>query len=50
MVEFAKKYHEEQQQITSEITEIIKDVITLIAEENKKLIEDLHPVHEKLTN
>ena len=28
MVEFPKKYHEEQQQITSEITEIIKDVIT----------------------
>ena len=50
MVEFEKKHHEEQQQITSEIAEIINDVITPIAEENKKLKEDLHTAYQKLKN
>ena len=50
MVEFAKKYHEEQQQITSEITEILKEAITAIAEDNKKLKENLHTVYQQFKN
>ena len=49
MVEFLKKYWE-QQQITSKITEIVKDVITTIAEENKKLKEPPHCIFKKLKN
>ena len=50
MVEFAKKHYEEQQQITSEITEILKEAITTIADENKKLKEDLHIVYQQFKN
>lgn len=50
MVEFAKKHYEEQQQITSEITEILKEAITTIAEENKKLKEDFHTVYQQFKN
>ena len=37
----AKRYQEEQKKITTEITDIIKNIITPIAEENKILREDL---------
>ena len=41
MKHFAKRYQEEQKKITIEITDIIKNIITPIAEENKILREDL---------
>ena len=50
MVESAKKYHDEQWQIKSEITEFLKKVITPTAEENKKVREDLHTVYQRFKN
>ena len=38
---FAKKYQEDQKEITPEITDIIKNVITPIAEENTILRKNL---------
>ena len=41
MKHFSKRYQEEQKKITTEITDITKNIITPIAEENKILREDL---------
>ena len=38
---FAKKYQEDQKEITPEITDIVKNVITPIAEENTILRKNL---------
>ena len=45
---FAKKYKRDLQEITTEITNIIKQIITVIAEENKKLKNDLETVHKRI--
>ena len=41
MKHFSKRYQEEQKKITTEITDITKNIITPVAEENKILREDL---------
>ena len=41
MKHFVKRYQEEQKKITTEITDITKNIITPVAEENKILREDL---------
>ena len=48
MKHFAKRYQEEQKKITTEITDIIKNIITPIAEENKILREDLLKAIERI--
>ena len=41
MKHFSKRYQEEQKKITTEITDITKNIITPVAEENKILREEL---------
>ena len=45
---FALKYEKEKEVITSEITAYIKNLINPIAEENKKLKEELNTTNKKL--
>ena len=45
---FAEKYKRDLQEITTEITNIIKQIITVIAEENKKLKNDLETVQKRI--
>ena len=47
MTHFAKRYQEEQKEITYEVTDIIKNIITSIAEENKSLWKDLQTANKK---
>ena len=48
MTHFAKRYQEEQKEITSEATDIIKNIITSIAEESKSLWKDLQTANKKI--
>ena len=47
MAYFAKKYQEEQKEITNEITDLIKNIITPIAEENTNLQRDLQTANKR---
>ena len=48
MTHFAKRYQEEQKEITTEITDIIKNITTPIAEENKILRKDLQTANKRI--
>ena len=48
MAHFAKRYQEEQKVIATEITDLIKKIITPIAEENKNLREDLQTAKKRI--
>ena len=48
MAHFAKRYQEEQKEITVEITDLIKNIITLIAEENITLQKDLQTANKRI--
>ena len=47
MAHFAKRYQEEQKEITTEITDLIKNIITPIAEENTNLQKDLQTANKR---
>ena len=47
MTHFAKRYQEEQKEITTEIIDLIKNIITPIAEENTNLRKDLQIANKK---
>ena len=47
MAYFAKRYQEEQKEITTKITDLIKKIITPIAEEKTKLLKDLQQTANK---
>ena len=47
MAHFAKRYQEEQKEITTEITDLIKNIITPIVEENTNLRKDLQTANKK---
>ena len=47
MAHFAKRYQEEQKEITIEITDLIKNIITPIVEENTNLRKDLQTANKK---
>ena len=47
MTHFAKRYQEEQKEITTEIIDLIKNIITPIAEENTNLRKDLQIADKK---
>ena len=48
MTHFAKGYQEEQKEITTDITDVIKNIITPIAEENKILGKDLQTANKRI--
>ena len=48
LIMFALRYEKEKEVITSEITAYIKNLIKAIAEENKKLKEELKPTNKQL--
>ena len=48
LIMFALRYEKEKEVITSEITAYIKNLIKPIAEENKKLKEELKPTNKQL--
>ena len=48
MAYFAKRYQEEQKEITTEITDLIKNIITPIAEEKTKLLKDLQTANKRI--
>ena len=48
MAYFAKRYQEEQKEITTKITDIIKKIITPIAEEKTKLLKDLQQASKRI--
>ena len=48
MAHFSKKYLEEQREITIEITDLIKNIITPMAEENTNLQKDLQTANKRI--
>ena len=48
MAYFAKRYQEEQKEITTKITDIIKKIITPIAEKKTKLLKDLQQASKRI--
>ena len=48
MAHFAKMYQKEQKEITTEITDLIKNIITPIAEENTNLRKDLQTTSKRI--
>ena len=48
MTHFAKRYQEEQKEITTEIIDLIKNIITPIAEENTNLRKDLQTANKRI--
>ena len=48
MAHFAKRYQEEQKEITTEITDLFKNIITPIAEENITLQKDLQTANKRI--
>ena len=47
---FGKRYQEEHKEITTEISDIIKNMITPIAEQNKVLRSDLQAASERMNS
>ena len=48
MLHFAKIYQEEQKEITTKITDLIKNIITRIVEENTNLRKDLQTANKRI--
>ena len=48
MAHFAKRYQEEQKEITTEIIDLINNIITPIAEENTNLRKDLQTANKRI--
>ena len=46
--EMTRRYQEEQKEITTKITDIIKNIITPVAEENKILRKDLQTANKRI--
>ena len=47
MPHFAKRYQEEQKELTTKITDLIKNIITRIVEENTNLRKDLQTANKR---
>ena len=47
MAHFAKRYQEEEKEITTEVTDLIKNIITPIVEENTNQRKDLQTANKK---
>ena len=48
MTHFAKKYQEEQKEITTEMTDLTKNIITAIAEESTNVRKDLQTANKRI--
>ena len=48
MPHFAKRYQEEQKELTTKITDLIKNIITRIVEENTNLRKDLQTANKRI--
>ena len=48
MTNFAKKYQEEQKEITTEMTDLIKNIITAIAEQSTNVRKDLQTANRRV--